>query len=398
MNSARDAIIIGAGLAGSSLAAVLAALGWDVLLVEKDHLPQHKVCGEFLSPEAQASLQALGLYRVVEGLGPVRMAGATITSRSGLTAKMRLPGPAWGLSRFRLDAALAEAAVRAGAELRTGAVATSIDPAGQAYRVTLKADQEKTEVAARAVFAACGRHSRPGLPPRTVANPHKTGVGIKCHYQGLAMPARVELYLFPGGYAGVSPVEGGQVNVCLLASREAFNRGGKQVRPMLETVARWNPALEQRLAGGLPVPETEVAVAPVDVYRPAAPWDGVACVGDTAVMIPPLSGDGMAMALRSAELCAPLAHDFLRGRLSLAGWQDRYCRAWHQEFDRPLWVSRILQRALLLPGLGDGLIGLGRLAPFLAQGLVHATRGRLRNAGEIAQLATQQGGEARRGL
>lgn len=389
MSSTRDAIIIGAGPAGSGLAAVLATLGWDVLLVEKDHLPQHKVCGEFLSPEAQASLQALGLYRVVEGLEPVKISEAIITSRSGMVAKMRLPGSAWGLSRFRLDATLAKAAAQAGAELRTGTAATGIDPAGQLYRVTLKAGGEKTEVAARAVFAACGRHSRPGLPPRAAANFNRTGVGIKCHYQAVIVPARVELYLFPGGYAGVAPVEDGRVNVCLLASREAFNQGGQQVQPMLEAAARWNPALGQRLAGGVPLPETGVAVAPVDVYRAAAPWDGVACVGDTAVMIPPLSGDGMTMALRSAELCAPLAHDFLRGRLSLPGWQDTYCRAWHQEFDRPLGVSRILQRILLAPGLGDSLIGLGRLVPFLAQRLVHATRGQLRDTGEVAPLTVR---------
>ena len=389
MTSLRDAIIIGAGPAGSGLAAVLAALGWDVLLVEKDHLPHHKVCGEFLSPEAQASLQALGLYRVVEGLGPVRIREASLVSRWGLAAQMALPGPAWGISRFRLDAALAEATAQAGAELRTGTAATGIEQAGQVYRVTLKAGQEKAEVAARAVIAACGRHSRSGLPPRAAANLNKTGVGVKCHYRGVVMPVRVELYLFPGGYAGVAPVEDGQVNVCLLASREAFNRGGKHVRPMLEAAARWNPALGQRLARGEALPGTEIAVAPVDVYRAAAPWDGVACVGDSAAMIPPLSGDGMAMALRSAELCAPLAHDFLCGRLSLAGWEDRYFRAWRQEFDRPLWLSRFLQRALLAPGLGDGLTGLGRLAPFLAQWLVQATRGRLRKTGEVAQLAAQ---------
>lgn len=389
MSSLRDALIIGAGPAGSGLAAALAALGWDVLLVEQDHLPHHKVCGEFLSPEAQASLQALGLYRVVAGLGPVPMTRASLISRRGLVASMALPGPAWGISRFRLDAALAEAAVLAGAELRTGTTATGIERAGQVYRVTLTAGRKKVEVAARAVIAACGRHSRPGLPPRAAANPDKTGVGIKCHYQGLAMPARVELYLFPGGYAGAAPVEGGLVNVCLLTSREAFSRGGKQVRPMLEAAARWNPALGKRLAGGMVLPETEAAIAPVDVYRAALPWDGVACVGDTAAMIPPLSGDGMAMALRSAELCAPLAHDFLRGRLTLAGWEDRYGQAWRQEFGRPLWVSRILQRALLAPGLGDGLIGLGRLAPFLARRLVHATRGRLRATEEVAPLAAQ---------
>jgi flavin-dependent dehydrogenase len=101
----------------------------------------------------------------------------------------------------------------------------------------------------------------------------------------------------------------------------------------------------------------------------------MACLGDTAVMIPPLCGDGMAMALRSAELCAPLAHDFLRGRLSLAEWQVAYRTIWHAEFDQRVRIGNYLQTILNMPALSDAFIGLGRLAPFLAAALVRATRG-----------------------
>ena len=92
----RDVVIVGAGLAGSSLATVLSNLGWDVLLVERRHLPQHKVCGEFLSPESQASLHALGLYTTVAELGPSRMRHALLVSRGERSAHVTLPGDAWG--------------------------------------------------------------------------------------------------------------------------------------------------------------------------------------------------------------------------------------------------------------------------------------------------------------
>jgi flavin-dependent dehydrogenase len=96
-------------------------------------------------------------------------------------------------------------------------------------------------------------------------------------------------------------------------------------------------------------------------------------------MIPPLCGDGMAMALRSAELCAPLAHNFLQGQLSLADWQAAYQASWHAEFDQPVRVGRTLQAMLNLPLLADALIGLGRLAPPLVTVLVQATRSRSDN-------------------
>jgi hypothetical protein len=91
-------------------------------------------------------------------------------------------------------------------------------------------------------------------------------------------------------------------------------------------------------------------------------------------MIPPLCGDGMAMAFRSAELCAPLAHDFLAGRLSLTGWEAAYQAAWQAEFGRAVRVGRYLQGLLSLPLLSELVLGLGRLVPPLAETLVRATR------------------------
>ena len=111
MNQMHDVVIVGAGPAGSAAAAALAQRGWDVLLLERDHFPRHKVCGEFLSPEAQATLQALDLATAVAAGQPVALTHATVTTQRGQTVRMTLPGPAWGVSRFVMDAALAAAFV-----------------------------------------------------------------------------------------------------------------------------------------------------------------------------------------------------------------------------------------------------------------------------------------------
>jgi hypothetical protein len=71
-----------------------------------------------------------------------------------------------------------------------------------------------------------------------------------------------------------------------------------------------------------------------------------------------------------------LAHDFLRGHLSLAEWEKTYRTTWQREFDRPVWVGRYLQRILNLPGVSDGVIALGSLFPALPKMLVKATRGK----------------------
>jgi flavin-dependent dehydrogenase len=369
----HDVIILGAGPAGSSIAHLLAGQGWDVVVIEQHHFPRHKVCGEFLSPEAQASLRAMGLYQAIEALSPAPIEQARLVSPAGLAATMALPGPAWGISRFALDASLAAAAQNSGAQIQFGVAATKVTPTGKGYEVGLRSKCGAGILRARAVLAACGRHSGPGLPPQ-VDRGRAAYVGLKGHYEGVMMPPQVELFFFPGGYAGVGPIEGGRVNLCLLASPAVLARAGKGVGSMLAWAVQQNRKLARRLAGGRLLPGTEVAVAPVDTHRPAEPWAGLACLGDTAVMIPPLCGDGMAMALRAAELCAPLAHDFLAGRLSLDGWAAAYRSAWQAEFGRVVRLGRYLQTLLGAPVLSEALLGLGRLFPPLAESLVRATR------------------------
>jgi len=376
----HDLVIIGAGLAGSSIAAVLASQGWDVVLLERNKLPQHKVCGEFLSPEAQGSLRAVGLYNTVAALKPAEMTGATLFSRSGIHLRVDLPGAAWGVSRFALDCALVQMAEHRGVDVRMGATATEMRTVGTGHEVVLRdVHGQKSFVRSRAVVMACGRHPLPGLRPVNASpQARQTYVGVKCHYQGLSFLPEVRLYLFDGGYVGLGEIENGLTNVCMLVKQKVFKRAGSSLRGMIEMAADLHPILGQHLKGGSILPESEIAVAPVDTERVPVLWDRCARLGDAAVMIPPLCGDGMAMALSAAEICAPLADDYLRGQRSLESWKEAYCSIWHREFDRPLWIGRGLQSLLGMPIFGDALLGLGVLLPSLSRWMVRATRGSIR--------------------
>lgn len=385
----HDVVVVGAGLAGSSIAAALAQRGWDVLLVERDHFPRHKVCGEFLSPEAQHSLQALGMFRDVAALRPVPLHAAAITTPGGATVEMALPADAWGLSRYALDAQLATAVAQRGGHVWQGAVVTGAARDGDGCLLHIRCrgvpqHQVEQTIRARAVIMACGRHSSAALPPRAAQETSKRGwrncVGLKVHYHNVQMAPRVELYLFPGGYVGINPIEDGRANVCVLITYTAFQAAGKSLAGVLDMAAARHAQLADRLRETCIAGESECAVAPVDTQRRPAPWDddtAAACVGDTAAMIPPLAGDGMAMALRSAELCLDPAHAFLQGRLSLEGWAAEYERLWQREFSRRLRLGQALQAALTTPGLGDVLAGLGQRLPWAARWLLDGTRGRI---------------------
>ncbi len=372
-----DLVVIGAGLAGSCLAAAVAQRGWRVVLLERQRGPRHKVCGEFLSPEAQASLHALDLHATVAALAPAEIYRAAIISRQGQRLDMALPGVAWGVSRYRLDAALAHAAAQAGATVREGITGTAITQREDGYEVEVRdTANERTSISTRTAVVACGRHAVPGLrPSQDAAAPRQMYVGIKCHYAGLQLPPEVRLYLFDGGYVGLSPIEDGQANLCLLASEEAFAHVGGRVPAMLDAVAHAIPALAHDLAGGQRLDDSMTVVGAVDTERPTVLWDQCARIGDAVTMIPPLCGDGQAMAIHAAEICAPLIDDVLAGRRSLAAWQTIYTTAWHAAYDQPLRTARWLQTLLGQPQISAGLIGIGTLLPMLAQQLVLATRG-----------------------
>ncbi len=378
MHNMYDIAILGSGLAGSGLATRLSMQGWKVLLIERRHLPQHKVCGEFLSPESQASLHHLGLHDAVANLEPAAMKQAQLTTPAGTTLRVDLPGAAWGVSRFALDAALLDAAAQAGATVQMGMTALDVEAHDTGCAIATRAGSNQQTMQARTAVVACGRHPPAALQPSGKLRriwPHQKHVGVKCHYRGLELPPQVELYLFPGGYVGLSPVEHGKGNLCLLATQEAFVYAGGSARAMLAAIRHWNRALDRRLSGGHMEPDSLVTVGAVDTAQPTTLWDTVARVGDAVTMIPPLCGDGMAMALRSAELCAPLAHDYLRGSISATAWEQRYSQVWHREFDHILLTGRALQTCLMQRGIGDMALLLGNLLPGLSRQMVRLTRG-----------------------
>lgn len=383
-----DVAVIGAGPAGSAAAAGLAQRGWKVLLLEQDTLPRHKVCGEFLSPEAQSTLQQFDLYAPVAALAPVALHRAEITAQGGQCVKVALPGAAWGVSRFALDAALANAAQKQGATLWTGVSVSEYAAEEGKYRLrprtrgTAPEARGSASVTARAVILACGRHSRLTTPESERAatgqdrlRRRRRYVGIKCHFEHIDLPDQVELFFFRGGYGGINPVENGRANFCMLVTYEAFQGAGKEPSAMLDAARERHPALDERLGGARLLPSTLKTVAAVDTSRAAIPWSGAPCIGDAAAMITPLCGDGMAMALRSAALCVPLADAYLHQTISLAEWANMYRSVWHTEFSWRIRIGRLLQGAMTQPSLAGHIVNLGRWTPPLVSLAVHATRG-----------------------
>ncbi|PSQ99991.1 MAG: NAD(P)/FAD-dependent oxidoreductase [Bacteroidetes bacterium QS_9_68_14] len=375
-----DAIIVGGGLAGSALATHLARGGQRVLVLEKRRLPAGKLCGEFLSPEVTDSLRGLGVLADVRAAGAQRIEHARITAPGGGEAfESALPAPALGFSRRRLDALLFENARTAGADACDQTKVRAVEGRiGEGFSVkTASGDR----FAGRLVFGAYGRR---GVLDRTLERPFLDEdaplVAFKAHYAA-TQPARalppggIEVHPFPGGYCGLATVETGHVNACWIARTSALKGAGGDPEAMVEESLSQNPALAGRMSAMERRGESFKATSQVTLRTKSCFSGGVCMVGDTAGMIAPLCGDGMAMALRSAELAAGPAQAFLDGRRSAAEFRRNYRRAWRRAFRTRLALGRLAHRSGLRPLLASAVVRAFRWAPPLGRWFIRQTRG-----------------------
>jgi flavin-dependent dehydrogenase len=359
-----EVLILGGGLAGVSAALELARTGVPVRLLERETGAHHKVCGEFVSIEAQQDLSRLGIDLAELGAVPIDRVRLV---RGNTVIEAALPFTAMGVSRECLDETLLNAARHEGAQvergvkvigLREGAVTTSSGPR-----------------AAESIFLATGKHEIRGAGRR--AGDGQDYIGFKMHWRLGPHPSpeaenAIELVLFEGGYAGLQCVAPGVLNLCLIARREHFAEIGGCWEALLARLMR-EPHLARRLGDAEALFARPLTIANLpygyvcDPVSPAPP--GVFRLGDQAALTAPLTGDGMAIATHSARLAvaclrAGLGPAEYHGRLrEMARSQIRRAMLLQRAAEFPVAVQCAAGLLGLWPGLLGRLAGLTRLAP-----------------------------------
>jgi flavin-dependent dehydrogenase len=297
-------VIIGGGPAGSAAAIRLARAGHTPLLIERSAAPADKVCGDFLGVDALRLLHDLGVDAFRLGAAPIER--LRLIHRGRMT-EVALPFAAAGLSRRVLDRALLDRAADEGASVRTGQAVRRIARAGDAWQVETGAE---SPITTSGVFLATGKHDlrchpRPGVSAGAV--------GLKMYLrlapdQAAALGGAIELTLFPGGYAGLQMVEGGQAALCLAVTRHALRAAGGSWSGLMAALTAATPLLRSRLAGAESRWAKPLAVAGVPygfLHRAVRGDDGALFrVGDQAAVIPSLTGDGIAIALHTGSAAA----------------------------------------------------------------------------------------------
>ncbi|MCE9661614.1 MAG: FAD-dependent oxidoreductase [Burkholderiales bacterium] len=368
-----DAVVVGAGPAGSAAAILLARAGWSVALVERQRFPRRKVCGECIAASNLPLLDALGVGAEVERLAGAELRRVALLHGSAtIVAALppaETPGRRYGraLGREQLDTLLVAQAQAAGATLFQPCALQAIEGEPGRFRLRLKPAGEggaETVVEAGLVVAAHG--SWEPLPSeRAVRREQRRASDLfafKANFRRTAIePDLLPVLSFAGGYGGMVVADDGIATLagCIREDRLGRDREaspGERAGDVFEAILLRECA---GVAAALRGAEREGAWLATGPIRPGVrlgQGDGIFRVGNAAGEAHPIVGEGISMALQSAFVLAALLGPQRRPLVapdSAVAVQARLLREyealWRQRFAQRLRVAAAFAHLAMRP-------------------------------------------------
>ncbi len=374
MRTEFDALIIGAGPAGSTAAIRLAQAGWSVALIEKQRFPRRKVCGECLAASNLALLDALGVGASFHALaGPELKRVALLHGKESIVAELPVcdgQPHAWGraLGREHLDTLLLQRAVALGAHVLQPWTVRQVDGQAGAYQCLAQERDTKTEVILQAplVIAAYGSWE-PGLATLQAAAGHQRRprssdlFAFKANFTQSSVGGGVlPLLAFRGGYGGMVLGDHGTLTLACCIRRDylSFCRRqapGKSAGEAVQAYLTSQCSGVREALNGTRRQGTWLSVGPIQTGI-RMPRDGgrLFLVGNAAGEAHPIIGEGMSMAMQAAWLLCDrllaeprvLCDATLHRRMLKS-----YAQEWRSRFTRRHHLAALFAHVAMRPAL-----------------------------------------------
>ena len=352
-----DAIVVGAGPAGSAVAVLLAEHGHSVLLLDKAAFPRPKLCGEYLSPETARILDRLGVLKAVDQAGAVPIRGMKITAPDGTRLEGRYPTAgayrgyrdhALAIRRLSFDQILVERAKALPVEVRERHRVEDLLVETDRVVGVRAADVHGRVLEARAplVIGADGRQSVVARRLGLLGAHALRRMALLTYVEGLGdFEDLGEIYVDPPDYAILNPVAAGVASLSLVVPFGHAAPFAGRLETFFFARLKQLDHLAPRLAGmRLVAPVAALGPLAYRVERPR--HGGVLLIGDAAGFFDPFTGEGIYSALRSAELAAATGHLALVGGDVSAAALEPFWRARDAAFGDKGRVTRLLQAVI----------------------------------------------------
>ena len=363
--------IIGGGLAGLTAGIHLSKIGIKVTIIEKNSFPKHKVCGEYISNEVLPYFKYLDLD--VESLKPTNITKLHFSTKKGKSIYSKLPLGGFGISRYFLDEFLFKKAIANGCKIIQENV-ENIEFIDDEFTITTS---NNLKFKSRIVIGAFGKRSNIDQKlNRNFIQKKSPWLAVKAHYSGTFDNDLVELHNFKGGYCGVSKVEDDKINICYLADYKTFKQY-KNIEDYQKNIVYQNPFLKQVLENSTMIFEKPLTISQISFEEKQAVENHILMIGDTAGLIHPLCGNGMAMAIHSAKIVSELIQKFYKNDTnSRKSLEKEYQKQWNFNFKKRLKMGRLLSNILQKPKLSEVLMRILVIFPFLLSFIIKKTHGK----------------------
>ncbi|MET2983907.1 NAD(P)/FAD-dependent oxidoreductase [Aureibaculum conchae] len=366
----KDVIIIGGGLAGLINAIHLSKQGINVLVIEKNKYPKHKVCGEYISNEVLPYLNSLGINPLE--YGAKRITNFAISTVKNKLIETKLPLGGFGISRYTLDRLLAEKAIENGVEIFKDEV-VDVSFENDKFSVFTKSEQQFDS---KIVIGAYGKRSNIDVQlNRKFIKNESPFLAIKTHLKGDFPENLVALHNFKGGYCGISKVENNHINLCYITNYKAFKKH-KNIDEFQQNVLCENTFLKEILENTTCVFDKPLTIGQVSFSSKKPIENHILMCGDTAGMIHPLCGNGMSMAIHSAKIASELIIEYLKGKLSRKELEYCYKKQWNAEFKSRLKVGHIIAKLFKMNTFSELMLYGLQTFPGLLPKIIKQTHGK----------------------
>ena len=342
-----DVAIVGGGPAGSTCAAFCAAAGLRTLILEREKFPREKVCGDCINPACWPVLEKLELAEQIRNSPNGVLNAVEFIAIGGQKLRVDLPrgvNSEIAIKRSLFDKLLLDRARTLGAKIREEATLTALD---RTAAKDWKIDIVHETFVARVVVGADGRNSTVARLRNLLPRPERERVALQAHIPlPLDYGNRIVLQFLPEGYSGQAPVNGRELNLCLVGTP-----------PTISSLRTW---AEQQF--NLPADQAWRTITPLTRAPISAAHENLFFIGDAARVVEPFTGEGIYYALRSGELAANAILRILRGEDRQSAIRQ-FIRAHRAMYRGRLWINRFARAAVLSPRTASRFLQVARFTP-----------------------------------
>lgn len=348
----RQVIVVGGGIGGSSTAYHMKQKDIDVLMVEKEHFPRDKPCGDGILSSIFPLLETMGVMDEVKAKGQMTTGYTRFYNADeeyfvmgdGQTGNVP---PMYCVPRYIFDDILNKNAQRAGVDyIENFDVVDLLMKRGRVVGVRGIHNGNVVDIESDLVVLASGSHF---LPSRKLGffeeNPDYIFYGIRGYFENVGNMKDVEFYypehFLPSGYVWIFPVSATMGNVGVFITESALKKTGKTIEELLWDWAKNTKYGKERLGNAELIGQLKGWRLPTGKHRPIYA-DGVVAVGDAGNMIEPFGGGGVPQAIAAGAIAADIAAQAIEAN----DFSANFLKAYSDTVDQMLGMTYKAMEAL----------------------------------------------------